>query len=140
LKEEGMAEYTALIRGMVVIWAMVTVAFTGSSASADELQVTKIRGDSVDLFSCDDLSKSVGQVSQNEFRGPGKFRGPWPATKQSDRPLFLRVVVDGDRYCVKAYLVEANTTMPATSAAGECKPKGGKQPKPGFSRGVGEGC
>lgn len=135
-----MAEYTAPIRWMVVIWAMVTVAVTGSSASADELQVTKIRGDSIDLFSCDDLSQSVWQVSQREFQGPGKFRGPWPATKKPDKPMFLRVVVDGDGYCVKAYLVEANTTIPATSAAGECKSKGGKQPKPGFSRGVGEGC
>jgi hypothetical protein len=54
--------------------------------------------------------------------------------------MFLRVVVDGDRYCVKAYLVEANTPVPATNAAGECKPEGGTQPKPGFSRGVGEGC
>ena len=129
-----MAEYTALIRGMVVIWAMVTVAFTGSSASADELQVTKIRGDSVALFRCDDLSKSVQQVSQREFRGP------WAATKEPDNPMFLRVVVHADRNCVKAHLVEANTPVPATNAAGECKPKGGKQPKPGFSRGVGEGC
>jgi len=129
-----MAEYTALIRRMVVIWAMVAIAGTGSSASAEELQVTKIRGESVDLFRCDDLSRSVRPVSQREFRGP------WPAMKEPDNPMFLRVVVDGDRYCVKAHLVEANTTIPATSAAGECQPKGGKQPKPGFSRGVGEGC
>jgi len=112
----------------------------GSAAAADELQITNLRGNSVDLFGCDDLSKSVWRVSQSEFRGPGKFRGPWPATKEPDKPMFLRVVVNGDRYCVKAYLVEANTPVPATSAGGECQPKGGKQSKPAFSRGVGEGC
>jgi hypothetical protein len=129
-----MAVYAALIRGIITTWAIGTVAFVESAASADELQITKIRGDSVALFRCDDLSKSVRQVSQREFRGP------WAATKEPDNPMFLRVVVDGDRNCVKAHLVEANTPVPATNAAGECKPKGGTQPKPGFSHGVGEGC
>ena len=129
-----MAMYAALIRRVVTTWAIGTVVFTGSAASADDLQITKIRGDSVALFRCDDLSTSIRQVTQREFRGP------WAATKEPDNPMFLRVVVDGDRYCVKSYLVEANTPVPGTNAAGECKPKGGKQPKPGFSRGVGEGC
>jgi hypothetical protein len=30
----------------------------------------------------------------------GKFRGPWPAPKELDNPMFLRVVGDGDRSCV----------------------------------------
>jgi hypothetical protein len=56
--------------------------------------VVNLRGNSVDLFGCDDLSKSMWRVSQ------GKFRGPWPAPKELDNPMFLRVVGDGDRSCV----------------------------------------
>jgi hypothetical protein len=44
LKEESMAMYAALIRGIVTTWAIGTGAFVESAASADELQITTIRG------------------------------------------------------------------------------------------------
>lgn len=120
-------------RGIVIL-VMAAVGLAGTSASADpeEIQITSLRADPVALFKCEDPSTPVGQLFRKDFHGP------WTATKNPDRPMFLRVMVDSQPYCLKAHLVEAKTPVPATNAPKECKDKAGKPPKPGFNRGLGQ--
>ena len=136
-----MTKRTPLIRRVLVISLVAAFASAASAASADKptLEVRKLRTDPVALFKCHDLSNPNLLVTQEDFRS-GRSKGPWAASKDADNPMFLRVWVDSEPYCVKAHLVEATSPVPATKADAECKTSSGKQPKPAFVRGVGEGC
>ena len=137
-----MTKRTPRIRRVLAISLVAAFASAASAASADRppLEVRKLRKrHPVALFKCHDLSKLILLVTQEDFRS-GRSKGPWAASKDADNPMFLRVWVDSEPYCVKAHLVEANSPVPATKTDAECKTSSGKQPKPAFVRGVGEGC
>ena len=124
---------------MIVVWLMAVVGSAGPATSADErqseerLEVRKLRGGApVALFKCDDLSTPAQQVA------PEQFQGPWAAKTDKARPMYLRVTVTGEEYCVKKHLVETDATVPATRDGKECK-KSGVKPRPASDRNVG-GC
>lgn len=136
-KGDGMRRRRAVGHRIASVSLMVTTWLVAAPGGAQEVpvEITKLRDKTVALYRCEDTSKPALEYSRE------RFLGPWKATKDPDKPMLLRVVVDGDPYCVKAYMVETRTVVPATRSGGECKTAGGKQPpRAGFTRGMGEGC
>jgi len=104
-----------------------------ASLAEPEMKVVKLRIDKVALYDCKDGTKKL-EYARKDFRSPWKVIAK---SSVSPPPGFLRVEVDGQLYCVRAYVVETDKPVP-TSA--ECDPGAVSSPRIGASRGVGEVC
>lgn len=112
----------------------------GSAAPAaaqgnETFSVKGLRTEKVTLYDCNkekDQRKAVKDVAKKDFRGP------WSATRDPASPLYLKVQVDREEYCVRAFAVETDRTVTIETGV-ECNAMvAGKQPKTGATRGVGE--
>ena len=64
-----------------------------------------LRTEKVTLYDCNpekDKRKAVKDVARKDFRGP------WLATRDPASPLYLKVQVDREEYCVRAFAVETD--------------------------------
>lgn len=103
----------------------------------ETFSVKGLRTEKVTLYECNrerDKRKAVKDVTRE------KFVGTWPATRDPDSPLYLRVRVERVEYCVRAFSVDTDKTVTIQKDI-ECRAMvAGKQPKTGDTRGVGEEC
>jgi hypothetical protein len=113
-------------------------AGTAAPAAAQGTEIFSVKGlrtEKVTLYDCNpekDKRKAVKDVARKDFRGP------WLATRDSASPLYLKVQVDQEEYCVRAFAVETDRTVEIQKGV-ECNAMvAGKQPKTGATRGVGE--
>ena len=106
-----------------------------AAAEEETFSVKGLRTEKVTLYDCNkekDKRKAVKDVTRKDFRGP------WAATRDPASPLFLKVQVEREEYCVRAFSVETDRTV-AIEKGVECNAMvAGKQPKTGATRGVGE--
>lgn len=112
------------------------LAGAGPAAAAEEtFSVKGLRTEKVTLYDCNperDKRKAQKDVAKKDFRGA------WPATRDPASPLYLKVQVDREEYCVRAFAVETDKPV-KIEKDGECRAMvAGKQPKTGATRGVGE--
>jgi hypothetical protein len=123
--------------GIALLLGGAVSAGRAGAQGGDTFSVKALRTEKVTLFDCNpekDKRRAVKDVARD------KFVGPWPATRDPDSPLYLRVQVERVEYCVRAFAVE--TDRPVTIQKDiECRAMvAGKQPKTGATRGVGEKC
>ena len=117
--------------------ALLLGASAGRAApqGSETFSVKGLRTEKVTLYDCNqdkDKRKAVKDVARKDFRGP------WSATRDPASPLYLRVQVDREEYCVRAFVVETDRPV-AIEKGVECNAMvAGKQPKTGATRGVGE--
>lgn len=135
------------MRGRHVRWretlaiALVLLGGGGAGSAAaqgdETFSVKGLRTEKVTLYDCNkekDKRKAVREVTRE------KFVGPWPATRDPDSPLYLKVQVERVEYCVRAFAVDTDKTVTIQKDI-ECRATvAGKQPKTGATRGVGEEC
>jgi hypothetical protein len=95
--------------------------------------VTALRTERIDLYDCGADKKKTGQ----ELTKVG-FPGSLPAATESSSPLYLRVHVNGQPYCVKAFTVQTDKTIAVPET--KCTQVAGKQPRSGATRGIGNRC
>jgi hypothetical protein len=115
-------------------------AGSASPAGAQGVETFSVKGlrtEKVTLYDCNkerDKRRAVKDVTREQFVGP------WPATRDPDSPLYLRVQVERAEYCVRAFAVDTDKTVTIQKDI-ECRAMvAGKQPKTGATRGVGEEC
>jgi hypothetical protein len=115
----------ALAGGVLVILA--------GSAWAQDLNITGLRTDPVMLYRDCQMDQGVAVTKQ-------EFKGPWPARRDPTSSLYLHLVRDGVKYCVKAFLVSTDQVISVPKDSG-CGAQAGRQPpKTGATRGIGEAC
>ncbi len=130
------------MRGRRVRWRealgialLVGAAAPAAAPGSETFSVKGLRTEKVTLYDCNkekDQRKPVKDVARKDFRGP------WSATRDPASPLYLKVQVDREEYCVRAFAVETDRTV-AIEKGVECNAMvAGKQPKTGATRGVGE--
>jgi hypothetical protein len=130
------------MRGRRVRWrealgiALLVLGGVGFAPAAEEtFSVKGLRTEKVTLYDCNpekDKRKAVKDVARKDFQGA------WPATRDPASSLYLRVLVDRDEYCVRAFAVETDRTV-TIGRDSQCGAMvAGKQPKTGATRGVGE--
>jgi hypothetical protein len=123
-----------LLRLEAIATLVVLVAPGASWAQEERFNVKAFRTDRVDLYDCGVDKRKTGQ----ELTKAG-FSGPLPATREPSSPLYLRVHVNGQQYCVRAFAVQTDKVI--TVPDKECGTRvAGKQVSTGATRGVGEGC
>ena len=121
--------------------ALVLVGGGGAGSAAaqgnETFSVKGLRTDKVTLYDCNkekDKRRAVKEVTRD------KFVGPWPAIRDPDSPLYLKVQVEQVEYCVRAFAVDTDKAVTIQKDI-ECRAMvAGKQPKTGATRGVGEEC
>jgi hypothetical protein len=134
------------MRGRPMRWREalgIALLLAGAAAPAamaqgtDAFSVKGLRTAKVTLYDCNkekDKRQAIRDVTRD------KFVGPWPAIRDPDSPLYLKVQVDQMEYCVRAFAVETDRTVTIQKDI-ECRAMvAGKQPKTGATRGVGEEC
>src|SRR5215510_10915689 len=122
-----------LLRLETIVALLVLVA-PGASWAQEQFNVKAFRTNRVDLYDCGADKKKTGQ----ELTKAG-FSGPLPATMEPSSPLYLRVQVNGEQYCVKAFAVQTDKVI--TVPDKECGTRvAGKEMKTGATRGIGQGC
>ncbi len=108
-----------------------------AAPGTETFSVKGLRTDKVTLYDCNkekDKRRAVKEVTRD------KFVGPWPAIRDPDSPLYLKVQVEQVEYCVRAFAVDTDKTVTIQKDM-ECRAMvAGKQPKTGATRGVGEEC
>jgi hypothetical protein len=124
--------YLLRVEAIGALLLLVTPAV--SRAQEQQFNVKAFRTDRVDLLDCGVDKKKTGQ----ELTRTG-FSGSLPATMEPSSPLYLRVYVNGQQYCVKAFAVQTDKVI--TIPDKECGTRvAGKPVNTGVTRGVGEGC
>jgi len=108
-----------------------------AAQGTETFSVKGLRTGKVTLYDCNkeqDKRRAVKDVTREQFVGP------WPATRDPDSPLYLKVQVERVEYCVRAFAVDTDKTVTIQKDI-ECRAMvAGKQPKTGATRGVGEEC
>ena len=128
LTADGPARSVAMALAVVLAAAPSTPA-----AQEDAFRVTGLRTERVDLYDCGADKKKTGQVLTK-----GAFAGPLAATREPSSSLYVKVQVNGQLYCVKAYQVATDKPV---SVSAECSSQSsGRAPTTGAKRGLGEGC
>ena len=116
---------SAFRREVVVALFLGVVA---TAAAEEAVQVTKLRTPKVTLFDCKDGSKKADYAQKD-------FQAPWPVLAGPSDAGLLTVKVGAEQYCVRAYAVETNKPVAASSDCGALV--AANQPKSGATRGVG---
>ncbi len=101
-------------------------------AEESRFNVTALRADRIDLYDCGDKKKTGQELTKVGFSGS------LPAATESGSPLYLRVHVNGQPYCVKAFAVQTDKTIAVPET--KCVQVAGKQPGSGATRGIGNRC
>ena len=102
-------------------------------AQEGRLNVTALRSERVDLYECGEDKKKTDQKLTR-----AGFSGSLPACSEPGSSLYLRVHVNGQPYCVRAYAVETDKTVAVPDS--KCIQVAGKQVNTGSNRGIGNGC
>jgi len=110
-----------------IVVAML-LGVVATAAAQDAVQVTKLRTPKVVLFDCADGSKKADFAQKD-------FQAPWPVLAGPSDAGLLTVKVGAEQYCVRAYAVETNKPVAASSDCGALV--AANQPKAGATRGVG---
>ena len=116
------------VLGRELIVAAVLLGLVAAAAAQDAWHVTRLRTANVTLFDCKDGSKKTEYAQKD-------FQAPWPILAGPSEAGLLTVKVGADQYCVRAYAVETNKPVAASSDCGALV--AANQPKAGATRGVG---
>jgi hypothetical protein len=123
-----------LLRLEAIVVLLLLVAPGASWPQEARFNVKALRTDRVDLYDCGMDKKKTGQ----ELTKVG-FSGSLPATTEPSSPVYLRVQVNGQSYCVKAFAVQTDKAI--TVPDKECGSRvAGKPVNTGAVRGIGNGC
>src|SRR5262245_1242132 len=123
-----------LLRLEAIVALLVLIAPGASSAQEEQLTVKAVRVGRRALYDCGSEKKKTGQ----ELTKAG-FSGPLPATMEPSSSLYLRVQVNGQEYCVKAFAVQTDKVI--TVPDKECGTRvAGREVKTAATRGIGQGC
>jgi hypothetical protein len=122
-----------LLRLEAIVVLLLLGAPGAGRAQENRFNVTALRTERIDLYDCGADKKKTGQ----ELTKVG-FPGSLPATTESSSPLYLRVHVNGQPYCVKAFAVQTDKTIAVPET--KCTQVAGKQPGSGATRGIGNRC
>jgi hypothetical protein len=121
--------------GIALLLGGTASAAPVAAQRSETFSVKGLRTEKVTLYDCNremDKRKAVKDVAKKDFRGS------WSATRDPASPLYLKVQVDREEYCVRAFAVETDRTVEIQKGV-ECNAMvAGKQPKTGATRGVGE--
>lgn len=120
-----MPSLPALRREVTLVIALLGVV---GVAAAQDVQVTKLRTAKVALLDCKDGAKKMDYAQKD-------FQAPWPVLAGPSEAGLLTVKVGNEQYCVRAYAVETNKPVAASSDCGALV--AANQPKAGATRGVG---
>jgi hypothetical protein len=107
---------------------------TWSVAGAEQSTAPTFRTETVRLYSCKETATKVAEHQRDKFPSPWRVvpnspTAPWPNG-------FVRIEVQGNEHCVRAYAIDTNQSIRVT---GECGPVVTAQ-KSAATRGVGEDC
>jgi len=115
--------------------AVVSVLFVSGALAQDAFNVVGLRLSKVTLYR--DCSMDKGMSFSREDLDKRK---PLRATADPKTAVYYWVKIDGADYCVKAFAVETDRTVPV-SKTGDCRSQvAGRPPKTGAVRGLGEVC
>jgi len=118
--------------------AIIVAGLLGADGAAwaqEAFNVTGLRMNKVMLYKDCNMEKGVPFTREDLEK-----RKPWPAKKDPNTSVYYWVKMDDGNYCVKAFAVETDRTVPVARDE-ECKTSvAGRPPKTGAVRGVGEGC
>ena len=118
------------LEAIVVLLLLATPG--AGRAQENRLNVTALRNERVDLYECGEDKKKTDQKLTR-----AGFSGSLPASSEPGS-LYLRVHVNGQPYCVRAYAVETDKTVAVPDS--KCIQVAGKQVNTGSNRGIGNGC
>ena len=111
--------------------ALLVAVATAAAPAEDAWKVTRLRTEKVTLYDCKDPTKKTEFARKD-------FQDPWPVISGPSAGGLLQVRVGGQPYCVRAYAVETNKPVSASSECGAVVAAG--QPKSAATRGMGEEC
>jgi hypothetical protein len=117
-----------------VVFSMSLVA-AGLAWSQETFNVTALRLSKVTLYKDCNMEKGIPFTREDLEK-----RKPWQATKDPNTSVHYWVTMDGEKYCVKAFAVETDRSIPVAREE-ECNTRiTGRPPKTGAVRGIGESC
>jgi hypothetical protein len=122
-----------------LVLAAATVAWPAAPRAQDppaqSFNIVGLRMNKVTLYRECAMDKGVS-ISREDV----EKRKPWRATTDPKTSVYYWVKMDGADYCVKAFAVETDRTVPVAKDE-ECRTRvAGRPPKTGAVRGVGENC
>lgn len=120
------------LRLEAIVVLLLLAAPGAGRAQENRLNVTGLRNERVDLYECGEDKKKTDQKLTR-----AGFSGSLPASSEPGS-LYLRVHVNGQPYCVRAYAVETDKTVAVPDS--KCIQVAGKQVNTGSNRGIGNGC
>jgi hypothetical protein len=121
------------LRGSAAVLAALVLAAPAAARAQDGMKVLRLRTEKVPLYDCADSARRKTEFARKDFQGS------WPVVSGGTTPSgFLRVQVGGEQYCVRAYAVETDKPIAASSECGAVV--AAAQQKSAATRGLGAEC
>ena len=123
------------LRGSAAVLAALVLAAPAAAWAQDGVKVLRLRTEKVPLYDCADSAKRKLEFARKDFQGS------WPVVADGGAATpsgFLRVQVGAEQYCVRAYAVETDKPIAASSECGAVVASA--QQKSAATRGLGSEC